>query len=825
MISKTLLELELSHDSFDIMGNTPDKPAKESKDGAPAPPARHHTWPQSNKWQNQPAPMGDTNVTITQKPCSGPPSVVEGTTHEVPGSIQTAVGADPMDGSTKSRALPISQSLGGMGCTVIFGGSPLLLLVVGFLLFLWRGEGPAAGGAHATVPWRTIMLHGWATRAVTLSTFVLATIMVGQAGICTSMVAGLLIEQRHWPISTMARLSMFRGVNVAPHSLLEKPRSFHPKYLGHLLSRVLSRYSVLLVVVAVTSLSTGLFSTILLSDFGTAVLIQPPTQTRHNVAMSESTLNLASVSSSLFFENLHGWLAFAEMETANLAEPNTNGISDTMLRERAFLPYDRDQRVALRQFRGPTAVMASRISCVPPVIYASFNPLYPDNTYPYGSINGTNSYESTFKHLNMSTEMCSYDILHQKTVCLPPNFACSVPNGLALSQSKSLTSWVSSLCHLAIPEIESEVPADPVTTPTNIEDLLGASAGRWNRDSEPWNEASHWPFLVITTNSQIEILNTMNKSDIRMLPLRYYQRYGEWSSYRLNDSSLVNITLCSAGFNMSLAEVEMSSNMDPKEPTVRVNTTTEFLDAEEVQFYLGASGVLQTPQDRGILSIRKLRYLESNASMAGLDPFQPKTGTGSFRCFLFYNSLMFWERLGIMVRGWTGGWSVSMCNSCWAQGNPISRDVGVLFTRIINTSCRAAFAIDAVLFAIMSNWYYDFLPGFNVPGTVEASFSQLCNIPRQWKGITAVITIVVVHLICVLIIAWLYIKNIRYTRQGNIWHTVAQLASAPTYPTLESATEMLDEDVEKKLLEDDRLFTIDRSQSGRVEVMLSSCEE
>lgn len=52
---------------------------------------------------------------------------------------------------------PISDSLGLWTCTIIAGGTAITLAVLGFLIFLWSGEGQA-GGENATYVWRKIML-------------------------------------------------------------------------------------------------------------------------------------------------------------------------------------------------------------------------------------------------------------------------------------------------------------------------------------------------------------------------------------------------------------------------------------------------------------------------------------------------------------------------------------------------------------------------------------------------------------------------------------------------------------------------------------------
>ncbi|KAK5625700.1 hypothetical protein RRF57_001416 [Xylaria bambusicola] len=726
---------------------------------------------------------------------------------------QTDEEIETMDINRRNQRLPARQSLGLLGCVTIFGGSLLILPFLGFLLFLWGGAGSAPGGSRATTLWRVIMLNGWALQSVTLSCLTLRVITAAQAGVCTSLLAALLAERQYSPMTTIAKLSVLRGVNGSPLHLLRTMRSLKAQNVSQWPWKELMLASIL----TLSSLAIQFSSTILISDFDGAVLTQFPIKTRRNVALSESTLNINFVGSVVAFKEGDGWSTFGGKGATDLAKPDIRGLSDTGLQQRAFLPYDKANRTTLRSFKGPTAVMSSRISCIPPALDATFTPIYPDSTYPYGSINGTILFNATFGDVNLSANACSYDILHNTTACIPPVFSCTVANGL-ISGSEQWTEWVPSLCHLIIPEIESTVPDNPPTEFYSIDDIIGASAGRWNRFTDPWDEAAYWPFLVIVTNARIDLLKTMNETGTLSLPLQPYQRFGEWNSFKLTDNSVINITMCSAGFNMSLAYVELSSNSDPVEPSVKLNATTLSLDGERIQTLLGASDI-QDPGERGILSLENIEYLNSTSSAAGIDYFQPGMDMESFGSILLYNSLVLWQRLGISVRGWNQGVSVGVCSPCWGWTWATSRDIAVLFTRIINTSGRAALAIDAVLYAVMSTWYYDLLPGFNVPGTVEASFSKACSIPRRWWGAIVVTSLVIIHLVCVLTIALRYLRLSRYSRQGNIWHTVSQLVSTRTSYVLDIGNDAGDEVVAEMLQGNDTLAKIDYTESGRVGII------
>ncbi|KAI0440738.1 hypothetical protein F4803DRAFT_552749 [Xylaria telfairii] len=430
------------------------------------------------------------------------------------------------------------------------------------------------------------MLNSWALQSITLSCLTLRAITAAQAGVCTSLLAALLAERRYSPMTTIAKLSVLRGVNENPAQLLWTMRSLKTKSVAQLPLKEL----VLTFIITLSTLAIQFSSTILISDFDPAALTQFPITTGQNVALSESTLNISFVGSYMVFKEGDEWPTFGGRGTTNLAKPDIHGLSDTGLQQRAFLPYDKDNRATIRTFSGSTAVMTTKISCIPPALDATFTPIYPDSTYPYGSINGTILFNATFENASLSANSCSYDILHNNTACIPPMFSCTVSNGL-ISDSERWTEWVPSLCHLVVPEIESIVPENPQTEFYNIEDVIGATAGRWNRDTDPWDEAAYWPFLVIATNARIDLLKTMNETSTLTLPLQPYQRYGEWNSFNLTENSLINITMCSVGFNMSLAYVELSSNDDPVEPSVKLNATTLMLDGEKVQTLLGASDI------------------------------------------------------------------------------------------------------------------------------------------------------------------------------------------------------------------------------------------
>jgi hypothetical protein len=121
---------------------------------------------------------------------------------------------------THTRKQSIKESLGLIGCIVIVGGSILIVVTMAFLICLWGGNGPLPGGKEAHPMWRSIMLNGWITQAVTLSSVIIRIALALQASICTSLVAALILENYGVPLSKVAHFTILRSVNGGPFTLV-----------------------------------------------------------------------------------------------------------------------------------------------------------------------------------------------------------------------------------------------------------------------------------------------------------------------------------------------------------------------------------------------------------------------------------------------------------------------------------------------------------------------------------------------------------------------------------------------------------------------------
>jgi hypothetical protein len=158
----------------------------------------------------------------------------------LPGSASSQPSSPP---SPPSQCPPSSKASGlkrlGTGTLVIICiGIVVELGALAFLIYLW-GAGQlnqAPDGSLAPPFWRTVVLRGWAIRAVTLTSVVLRQVMVLQAIVCVGMIAALLFENYHFRLVDAARLSTWRAVNGGPLDMLISTPSFlawiHPACAG-----------------------------------------------------------------------------------------------------------------------------------------------------------------------------------------------------------------------------------------------------------------------------------------------------------------------------------------------------------------------------------------------------------------------------------------------------------------------------------------------------------------------------------------------------------------------------------------------------------------
>jgi hypothetical protein len=235
----------------------------------------------------------------------------------------------------------------------------ILLVVIGFLIWLWMGN-------RSDGNWRRIALEDLLKQATTLSALLARAAVSALAVVSTSMIASIAIEGRGVPLEYSAMVSIARFSNSGPFTFW---RLYKLKFFDNFLLTALT------VALLVTTIAAQFSSTFLLFDLGQGPVISFPTDGTNVSGLTYTSFNLdggPNPASPLFFEPAYWTHAPITYETfAEFSQPNSpsDTMEDTGISLRSFLPIgDQRFREALRGFHGSAPVFDSRVVCVRPNI-------------------------------------------------------------------------------------------------------------------------------------------------------------------------------------------------------------------------------------------------------------------------------------------------------------------------------------------------------------------------------------------------------------------------------------------------------------------------
>lgn len=149
--------------------------------------------------------------------------------------------------------------------------------------------------------------------------------------------------------------------------------------------------------------------------------------------------------------------------------------------------------------------------------------------------------------------------------------------------------------------------------------------------------------------------------------------------------------------------------------------------------------------------------------------------------------------------------SVIMCTYCGAGHT--SREVHpahvALFQDVLTTTRNPALALQAHYTSLLQMAYYDALPQFDTFGPADYAFSVAVLMPQRWNGFAAVVTVLLVHFACLLLVTAMFVASARLSLLGNAWQAVAQLSAGDTAEVMARATTASDREVREVLKGDD----------------------
>ena len=244
------------------------------------------------------------------------------------------------------------QRYGRWGTIALLVMSMILLLgAVGMLSFLWCGN-------SSNYVWYQIVVQNWMTRMAALMALAIRVSVSLQAGMATSMLAAIMLENLGIRLVDVIELTVARYTEPEPYSLL----------LICLRDWKFRMYTILLVLLSLSTFATQFASTLLLSDINSATVPHSASNESilHGFTFNNTDASYIVIPQGQQYQRVtpSSFQAFAEYwEPPNAKE----GVDDTGLTLRSFLPFsNQTERERLREYKGPAPVYDTRVVCVQP---------------------------------------------------------------------------------------------------------------------------------------------------------------------------------------------------------------------------------------------------------------------------------------------------------------------------------------------------------------------------------------------------------------------------------------------------------------------------
>ncbi|KAI1453691.1 hypothetical protein F4805DRAFT_478247 [Annulohypoxylon moriforme] len=500
----------------------------------------------------------------------------------------------------RSENWQFRESIGRYGALVIIGGSIISPLMIGLLAILWGGQGPGSGES-ASPSWRSVVLRGWVTEAVTLASLVIQVCTSAQALVCTSLAAATVLETTGVPLSQVAEFSTMRGANDGPWRLVYLVfRSSIRKFL--------TLQPLLMLVLLIGTMATQFGSTILVTDLDVASITGYPNQTLLNLSISDG-IRQSTPSESQWHLKPTDYSSFGEISSGINVQPTTGGFSDTGNVKRIFLPLAHDNRTKLHHYSGNAYGFNSRVACAAPVLSGEFQTIDPGSKpLPFVlTMVGNISYEATFNHAGLDKpSLCA------NGKCLPSHFNCTMPTSGIPGRLGTYNCFpdISNVIDTENFTFFSDGRKNPIT-PHSMVSLVTRNNGSFD----------DWSFI---SNNVSKIPGDSSRND-------------EWTRWKVGNNITLDVSLCFSEFLWDLSYVDMSTTHDTVEPIVPYDPKLETIDTSAVRTLLGVNPQSQTPSDRQLLSInsisnttidsRLLHYLDSAITSGIFGIPDPPSGT------------------------------------------------------------------------------------------------------------------------------------------------------------------------------------------------------
>ncbi|KAI3321479.1 hypothetical protein HD806DRAFT_502678 [Xylariaceae sp. AK1471] len=709
-------------------------------------------------------------------------------------------------GSRKSY-LTWKDKLGILAIVTLLLAPLLTLGAVAVLSFLWFG--------NVNAPWWQYIVSGHSlSRTVAIVIEVFRQASSFQLGVAVAMLAALALESFEVTLPSMASVTMMRATASSPTvfvMLWHYIRGFWTAGFRF------SRLFILGFIVGLLWLLDQVMLIILLTD----VSLRPTqgyTQTEqvaYNFHYNVS--NVTNVLQSGVIQREGTWTHKAPYYPtfAEYSEPPYvgDGVSDTGVTLRAFLPFDTSQtRENLHSYAGNATVLDARVTCqIPHFDTATIQ--VPYNLSNLASFQGSVSASRHTPRLGNATVQLGHKNPYNSSVA----FSCLT----SLTDDQTVSGeWRLSLCQL----FEGGNYGGTFTTYSGglVSEFKDLNAWYANpRDSNTYGTA----YLILnTTLGSGELWERAlvsgqpgEKETAGYYPVAYQER-GEWMDFVYSKGDVVlSATLCYAAFDTADIPVHITSRSNRTEsdnnPIFNVESAAYTFDG--LRHQMGQDKSLSLDH-RGILELKRQPWVTTpGENVAGINATWDRDGSETslvstepfIRAFADLG-------VGPNIEGGNAGNISGILRSLPASAScdlmPFGETYCVnvdpmhiwLVQEILRTGGSMAFALQTMITLLSGMAYYDQIGQFDKVAEIRESLYEVADVPVGHLGLSIVIVTMLLHIIVSTIILFLFLRHTSLSRLGATWSTLAQGSSGDASVYLDHAELLSDKEIEKKMESD-----------------------
>ncbi|KAK4166954.1 hypothetical protein QBC43DRAFT_349765 [Cladorrhinum sp. PSN259] len=657
--------------------------------------------------------------------------------------------------------LSLHKRLGTLSVITLIGGSVIVVGIASFLAFLWIAE-------ESNGVWRDIVVSGWLTRSITLSSLILRFVAAAQGAVETSMVAAILLQASQTPLSSAAAVSIAQVQNGGPWELiLHLPRGQKLRPMA-----IVSWILIVLLTLVLTALQFT--STALLSDVGLGTILNNEVISSLAVGATVDNMNsfgpgtvCGTLSSKYLTRNSRPqtFPAFAEYSTPIAGDPGTR---DTGVSIRAFLPIaSQATREATLVFNGVATLLDSRVVCVRPSVSDVEVHL---QKWIVGSLWAENSVPGLTKSAGKANFNCTYTINSMPGAGINDHF------------------------------YDTTLPTDSAIALCPVElDSFGLSSTLF-----PARGDVPYKYLVININGDPRSWLSSGTLESPLKPLEWkIGTSDEWITSTFVDPNFerkddfplpqVSLSLCTFDPQVRNMTITATRPSPAAEPSVSWNTTRRRYVTDSVRRQLGTANrtsifTLASPELETALHANSMPSSIPEAGSAvgveecGLEDFGDKDSPPLFLCWSCFNTFTSPPEINLP----TGTLASNLAGD-------------MLQDTLKETGGNIALALQGLITATFSTTYYDLLPQFDIFEPAELKTSKEVVRPIRHTFAALLGGVVVVHLILCVIVTALFATKAKHMLLGATWSAVARLFGADTEFWLRFGSGKRDSEVTKEM--------------------------